>query len=271
MKTRDYIYSILLYTRAINFFIKLLLSEFAKEDFVVDTKIHIVVNSILFLLNKIIIFIDLILSFFKLILKESEILMNVTDDTKSIDIEYKENFIGLADKLKSFMKKINCLFDFDLNFHFKMVKITRFDNNESKIVLSFNDNYISETKKSSFMNIGEKVNLFDSIIGEAINLKKCFGILFISVMKKLNDEVDIFKTQGFEIRNKKSNEDNGHLLKIKSDQIEIRRRELNENLEKVISFLPKINNIFKINSWEFLKSKSSYIFYNLVYDKTFNE
>ena len=265
---RDHIYSILLYLRSINFFIKFLLNELNKDDFVIDTKIQIIVNSILFLLNKIVIFVELILNFFKLLLKEGVILMDVTDDTKSINSEYKENFVAITIILKSLMKKINTLFNFDLDFHFKMVKITRFDNNESKIVLSFNENYINEIKKCYFLNIGERVNLLDTIFDEANELKTVLTNLFSSILNKLDDEVKIFKSQSLENRIKK--EDNCYLLKIKSDQIENNRKELFDNLEKVYGLLPKINRILKLTSWELRKYKDSSIYHNLLSDKTIN-
>jgi hypothetical protein len=218
------------------------------------SQVTINMNIILTLLNHSSIYFELIYKYVKIFLHEERKISNLDSDSDFITNKFKINkdlkiaFCKLTSQFKHTIKKINLIFNFDLEYHLKMINIITL--NTSALVIKVNENYFKNFPYRRHPLIKDFKEFVDRFINTDLGLLKENYSEFSKLLElKLEIEYKMFELIKEENKNK-YNYPNINLLALRAN---------NESIKKILKDIPSIaeiilNNIARFESAFLTKS-----------------
>jgi len=268
----------------------------ASEEIYLNIKLTM--NVILTLFNKSATYFSLITKYYKIVLKEER---KITENFSNIDALYEsekhqatknhklnKNLNLLLSKLNSeftlFVRKVNLLTNFDLEYHLKNIKIA--SDNTSGLFIKVSENYFKDFRHNSVMKNFEKLKMLERMFNKRSNntqntnnetqekinsnqenlhdncIHNSFSQTFADFIKlfliKIEVDYKIFERIKEENKHKLNYPIiNLSALKTNNDNFRKLLLELNHDIEeKIFDLIEKNISLFLIDSWQFPNRKN---------------
>lgn len=277
-KLKMHLFCIQQIVRSISFFIKILsrkieslLSNFEKNfnntnknSNINNNLIHIYtnLNILIFLFNKGVTYADLIGRYFSVMIREERKIVNIDADNDffsnrtKINKNLKNSSHKFLQTLKIITKRLNIIFNFDLNYHYRNFKIT--SDNSAMIIINVNKDYFKKIKYPNMANSIEGILMFNKIFTQEFpkNFKIELAELISNFELKLELEYKMFEIIKEENRLKYNYPIiNLSSLRLNNDNLRNSLKELSLFFSQ--DLFTQIIQIFKINSWEYFNGNNN--------------
>lgn len=233
-----------------------------------DLQILLLFNIILTLVNKTVSYNEIITKYFKQLLLEERKLTNIDIDSElhaskvKVNKDLKTVISELLGLVKIFVKKLNFLFSFDLEYNLKNINII--SDHTSMIMVQIKPGYFPNYKfVQSHVN---KLELLNNILNsESIKLSAKFAEFSKHFEMKLDIEFKVFELIKEETKNK-YNYPLINLISLRQNTELTKKflKEINRQFEEMLGLNEKIAVLFTIKSWTFFNSKNNERLFNFL-------
>jgi hypothetical protein len=253
-RIRAHLFTLQQIIRTITLFSKILTRQLSSDIY--RKQITINMNIILTLLNHSSVYFELIYKYVKIFLQEERKITNFDNDSDFITnkIKINKDFKAILGRfvriLKYTIKKVNLIFNFDLEYHLKMVNIVTL--NTSALVVKVNENYFTDFPFRRHPLAKDLKIFIDNFLNIGLVLLKETYAEFTKLLEfKLEIEYKLFELIKEENKNKYNNP-NINLLALRANNESIKKllKDINNVSEQLVVGVSRWEHIFFIKTWD---------------------
>jgi hypothetical protein len=253
-RLRTHLYTLQQVVRSMSLFSKVL-SKHLHNSVFNTYQIIFNANILITLLNHSAIYFDLLYKYFRIFLQEERKISNFDNDcdfiTNKIKInkDLRDTFQGFVLRFKLFVKKVNKIFNFDLEYHLKM--ITVFAYNTNNIVLKVNESYFKDFPFSRHILTNDFTNFVNKFMTtDFVDLQASYSEFAKLLEFKLEVEFKMFELIKEENKSK-YNYPNINLISFRTNTESIKKifKEISADFFSNLTF-SKIEELFLSTNWE---------------------